>query len=929
MTKSLRPALAQENARLTTFEYSIQPETKEVVVRGLEGLNAVAPLVLAFNSPFVSLSLELNETSTTYCLKRQKKLGGSIRSIPVADEQGNGKSTVFLSEQDDVQVAVVVTETADGRSILPKQGMSRIYVAFPLSSTSDYPIRVAVNSENFNPLPDRDGIYLVTDDTFKNSENRSRFELACKLFSDLIEHIARTDIVPVTDMLILDKPVGLKSVNVEYLAHVIQNRVIDDVAERSVLQSLDGPLISPRQAVIPLAEVGKRIPLWECLAAFKNIRAVLPRQKDIDGWNDVVASWSQFANEPPEPTDWVWTIEHLVGFVTECRTLAVLTESLNSDPFEWLSSLLDLLQADGKLGLVAINAILPNQHGELKSVLLIDEEIPAELKDLAEELGLAGRGDILAHELSECCYSSQLNSQTADDLLESILDELGDMDESNRSVAVRLFAFAVRSKRLTWLDRIPVVTAGATFNTAKITLRAAAKDRLLVPIACWQNTVRPFADLFPPIFVLHEDYASQIPIDEEWKWLIDQEAVISSPLVMDTAIVEDFVELMRKGPEIEDVRSKEKMTRSHIAYLSGEDSILEKVRGSRRLGVLLVQFLLEVIVPSDSEAFAELEVICEDETSRRCYRGAWIAPLLNRGWLKIEKRATYLYAESLANLLANQAPIMKMLLQESNLPLLKSFGISPADLALRSVGKNESDRMSLIRSLGVIADAVGPDPEQVARFAATIRADVGLLEYIAQRGTFIEHIEKNQSFGLAIEREFANVFTLESGVHIQRTGHGHDFMLTPIAGEENDAGRMEVNSGDHTVYVELKATRGSDTVRMSVRQVEAATSMANRYWLCVVVIEDGELTSELVQSQALFLCDIGVHLADAWADYGRLREATPLATDSDSDAALEVTDQEVKFRIGKKLWERGISFAEAMERLKFNMASAKLPADTK
>jgi hypothetical protein len=928
MNESLRPAQSQESDRLTTFEYPIEPEAKNVVVQGLENLSAIAPLILAFNNPFVSLSLTLNGIATVYRLQNRKELGGHIWSLQVADEQGKATSTVLLSARDDVQVAIVLTDTADGQLIRPKPGMSRIYVAFPLSSTADYPMRVAVNSEKFNPLTERDGIYLVTDDSPKNSENRTRFELACQLFGELIEHIAQNDIAPVTELLTLSKPVGLKSVDLEYLARVIRERVVNDVAGRSVVPSHDGPLLSLRQSVIPLAEVGKRVPLWKCLAAIKDIRAALPRQEDIDGWNDVITSWSHFSAEPSENTDGVWTIENLVDYVAECRSLAVLTKYLDGDPFEWLSSLLDLLQADGKFGLVAKNAILPNQHGELKSVLLLDEGIPAELKDLAEELELTGRGELLAPNLSECCYSSQLDGRTADDLFDAILEELGDLDESHRSVAVRLFAFVVQTKRRNWLDRIPIITAGTNFNTSQITLRAAAKDRLLVPIARWPETARSFGELFPSIFVLHDDYAGEIPADEDWKWLVDQGAVISSPLVMDTALVEDFVELMRKGPETEDVRSKEKPARSHVAYLSGEVSVLERVRSSRRLGVLLVRYLLEAVVPGDPEAFTEIEVLCEDDSSRRCYRGAWIAPLLNRGWVKSEKRATYLTAESLADLLADEAAIVKVLLQESNLSLLKSFGISPADLALRSVGKTESDRMSLIRSLGVIADAIGPDPEQVARFAATIKADAGLLDYIAQRGAFIDRIERNQTFGFAVEREFTNAFTPESGVHIKRTGHGHDFSLTPVVGEEDDAGRLEVTAGDHTAYVELKATRRSDAVRMSVRQVESATSMPNRYWLCVVVIEDGEVTSELVQSQSRFVCDIGTQLAEAWADYGSLREATPSAAESDSEAALEVTDQEVKFRIGKKLWERGISFTEAMTRLRSNMALATSDART-
>ena len=312
----------------------------------------------------------------------------------------------------------------------------------------------------------------------------------------------------------------------------------------------------------------------------------------------------------------------------------------------------------------------------------------------------------------------------------------------------------------------------------------------------------------------------------------------------------------------------------------------------------------------------EQEVECEDDEPRRCYGAAWLAPLLNRGWVKSDKRTNYLTAESLAGLLVEEPALVKQLLGEENAQLLKCCDISPSDLALRSVGKTEDDRMSLIRSLGVIADAVGHDPALVARFAATIQADSGLLDYIEQRSAFIERIAQNQSFGFAVEREFRDAFSPETGISITRTGHGHDFLLAPIAGEDNDAGRVEVSLSGRKVYVELKATRGSEAVRMSVRQVEAATSMYDQYWLCVVVIEEGPVTSEAVRSKARFVCDIGTQLQGAWENYEELREATPPLATSESEAALEVTDQEVKFRIGYKLWEQGVSFVEAIQRLK-------------
>ena len=103
---------------------------------------------------------------------------------------------------------------------------------------------------------------------------------------------------------------------------------------------------------------------------------------------------------------------------------------------------------------------------------------------------------------------------------------------------------------------------------------------------------------------------------------------------------------------------------------------------------------------------------------------------------------------------------------------------------------------------------------------------------------------------------------------------------------------------------------------MSVRQVESATRMPDQYWLCVVVIEEGAVTREVVQSKARFVCDIGTQLEEAWNNYQELREATPSPVTSETEAALEVTDQEVKFRIGNKLWEKGVTFEDAINRLK-------------
>jgi hypothetical protein len=66
MSASLRPGEASGAGGLTSFVYPIGPETEQVVIEGLDGLSQVAPLILAFNPQFVSLTIDVRGSSRTY-----------------------------------------------------------------------------------------------------------------------------------------------------------------------------------------------------------------------------------------------------------------------------------------------------------------------------------------------------------------------------------------------------------------------------------------------------------------------------------------------------------------------------------------------------------------------------------------------------------------------------------------------------------------------------------------------------------------------------------------------------------------------------------------------------------------------------------------------------------------------------------------------
>ena len=601
MKDSLRPQQGVDGH--TSFVYPIDADTKRVVIEGLEGLSQVAPLILAFNPQFVSLTVDIQGSTKTYHALEREALSAGLCRLTVVDESGREAGGVLLSEDADVSVAIAHTGPRDAADFLPALGMSRVYVAFPLSATAGYPWRAAINSEGFHPRTERDGIWLDTDDAPKNVENRARIERACGCFCRLVGHVAEQRFPKLTALLVLTVPNGLGSVKVEWLKELVRVRVVQDLLFRSVLRTLDDALIAPSSAIIPVAEPGKRLPLWQSFAALTTMRPGLCQDVDVDGWNEVLSSWSQFDGAASELIAGAWNLENLVAYVAERCTRDGLAEFVAGDVWEWLRQLLQLLEADDQLSLAGKYAILPNQLGALKcsDELNVDGGVPLALKEIAESLGLSGRGSLLAAELADCDFASELEELSTDDYLKEILERIGAGGAEDRPAAIDVFAFVVRHKLRPWLERIPIVTAGVAFATTRIKSGTAPRDRLLKPVARWSEPHRKFGELFPAACVLHDDYATQLPDEADWNWLVEQGAVLAFPLVRDAVQVEDFVDGMRKDREA--ARSRHKVERSHVAHLVGDESILERIRSSRRSGVLLIRFLVNAVIPADANAF--------------------------------------------------------------------------------------------------------------------------------------------------------------------------------------------------------------------------------------------------------------------------------------------------------------------------------------
>jgi len=174
-----------------------------------------------------------------------------------------------------------------------------------------------------------------------------------------------------------------------------------------------------------------------------------------------------------------------------------------------------------------------------------------------------------------------------------------------------------------------------------------------------------------------------------------------------------------------------------------------------------------------------------------------------------------------------------------------------------------------------------------------------------------------------VEQRIRDVLSKVPGITVVRTGTGHDFRLDPTVGEEDDAARIEVSAGALSCFIEVKAASG-EAVRMSVRQVEAAVAGPDRYVLCVVPIEGADPSEEQVREQARFVISIGTQVAHLWDEYQEMQDAMSEIEKTDGDLALEMTEQGTRFRVGRDVWQAGLSFDDGAAHFQKTLTSGGL-----
>ncbi len=914
---------------ITSFAYNTaEPGPRELVEAGVEELRRSGPLVLAFCPEITEIAVATS--GVEWKLSRDSQEEGAVRTIRYVEDGDELLHFVAVAGAEGECCAALQLRAAEsGLEVDPAQEtVARLFVLFPLVGTERLGLPASINSRQFKPREDRDGI--VAGDSLGAEENKRLLEGSVRHQEQLFEWCAQKKWAGAERMLAFDiarLPDWARSAP---WFRPLLTELVRKARETPLMRTLGGEWIEPRAAWLPaIDDSSHRERLWTLMSSCEGAQARLPRLDDLASWSRNLSGWQRLLGKSSEGMDEALTITKVARLVGDASSMDGLSERLASGTGPcWLVSLLELVVDAGETGLLDEYNLLPTQGGGLRCRPDIrrDEGISEELKDIAEAFGLEIRDELLDERAEIGGLAELLVPEREPELLDRVLVCVKE-EGRDRVIRKRLAPWAVRlfrwiADRPDYVERLegyPVPTSERSEEGVAVLFLERGREehlRPLAPLATWPECAQRFAPLFPKRRVLAEAFADGDP--EVWPRLAASGYVNASPLIETQRVVEAFLP-DEPLPDTEETpagshKSTQELDVSDVACLIGAGGLIDTARKSRRRATEFVRFLVEFAAAADERAFEVCEVECECGYTHRTYRAAWLGPVRHRRWVPLDasgRRGTMASAESLAGLLADSPEVSEILSGIRGEKLLGALAISRADLALRVVAGDEEERLALIASMQDLA-AVAGDTDRVRELVTEIREHPEIIDSIEERKIRRTKIRRNQKIGNLVEQLLRQ--ELESrGLTVRRTGIGSDFEVESDFVEEEQEVGLRISGGRRTTLIEVKSTR-IDQVRMTPAQADLACTRGEGFALCVVPLDDDAPTAETIREGLRVVFGIGARLKRALSDYEFMREAAAAAREPRGAVELEIREGDVRFRIRRAVWEEGLPFGQAVDR---------------
>ena len=929
----------------TQFRYQLKGDAVEAANEGIAALKSCAPFVVVFNQEFSSINI--NSSSETVRFKEVERTSleyNGLQRVTVSQSE-NGESTerkYVLAQSEKTSVAVPLATGDEMECLTVGEEVPKLFLGFPLIGTEDFSFPAVINSFDFTPTPNRDGVYIARNINDENIKNQAAIETACELLITLLKFAAMSgwrNAYTWTNI----PPISVKPwLNQKWLRDRIEELVIEEIRQNSVILNESGEVIPHESLNIPLAETAEGVEsLWLLLDGWEGRRDELPRRNEVVGWSDAARSWATISDQ--EVTSFNEVIDgrklsvqiHNVSKVPSSSSQIFLLSRLPLKQdlcgVEWLDKLHGCLIDNGLSKVIREYCIVPSQRGYLRQLpnLHRDKGIDRELKDVADLMGeFKIRCDLRDTQLTflsdEPGKGDWDNEYVVGELIKRLQEQAAENPkEKFAKASVRLFAWIAGQQNWDLLRDFPVFPEEwNSENERVINLKHLPEEdvRILAPSKAWVETLQPFSELFPRRHILSNDFFEAVSDPEIWQELDRQGFCKKNVIITKETYLSTFLpnEPLDDDGEHE---TSEYVTVTDIAFLTGDDGIIDRVRQSQRRACMFWTFLTEWLVVQDPKGLDINEALCDCGDNHRYYSAAWLEPLIERRWVPLGgDRRVPVTAQSLADLLRGSGWEPRSLEENPNaVKLLKAIGITRFDLVRAFTSVNDEERKEKERCLTMILDAAEGDTNRldfVPEYIEDLKDDEALPRVLQERREQRRKGHENQSLGKQVEDLVRANLEREKFV-VRRKPIGSDFEIEHDVVEDDKEMGIEVTRRNRTWLIEVKATR-DQSVRMTERQARTAKKEGGRFLFCVVPIESDNvsLTSEDVRTNMRFVRNIGSLVAPLCDNLDEFKRKQDITAEEDSGVQLEVGSGATKVRVEASVWKnKGFRLEDLLDRL--------------
>lgn len=434
----------------TEFHYDFQfpydnEDSLEIAKYGIENLEIVFPFVLSFIPKIKTVTIidrtSLTEHKTIYTTQQDPNTTLSYQLFTITrtlDGEKEAETVIALITEGKTTVAVNLEKlNAEEISILPyNKELPKLFCAFPFVGTEDFNFPIVINSKDFEPKTERNGIELSD----KDEKNRSRISEAVTAYKKVLK-IAETEkwkniyrICKIED----------SNFTEEKIKSWFKRTVVDEIRSAILLHKTvetDKEPIFLKDSLIPYFTDKKEDAINKIYNSAKDLLATkLPKSDHYLEWCNLL-DFTYFKEQKLD-------IEKLVKEIANKSNLTNLKASLPTTVKvdDWLNGVIELVIETDNTTLLDRFAIVPNQNEyfkirNAKEKLFLDDNVPDELKTVLIGLTKNDWKDFLLHKEYErnTTLIAEQDKKNLHDIVTEIDNELRDY-KSDRKEAKFLTA---------------------------------------------------------------------------------------------------------------------------------------------------------------------------------------------------------------------------------------------------------------------------------------------------------------------------------------------------------------------------------------------------------------------------------------------------------------------------------------------------------